>query len=244
MCGGKLKQIDEFGHATCEYCGSTITLTDVNDKQIEFENLLINARRAVEEKNWADVEKYYNLLQKKFPKAIIIESTFFRAVAKVMLDKSLVDFKKQSELWNSLDLIEKYYDTTENIEENLNKISELLFTIVFPKGQISYSVSNKLFYKVMVKFNNTLEQLSKTHNETYLYSLISKHRQIITSYKNKRENYWNIYANVLWCIWSLALFISAASSNGIDFIDVWIIFFIFGILPGLIIKTFIKLIKI
>ena len=33
MCGGILKLIDGFGHATCEYCGSTITLPDVNDEQ-------------------------------------------------------------------------------------------------------------------------------------------------------------------------------------------------------------------
>mgnify|MGYP004498864789 CR=1 FL=1 len=33
MCGGKLKLIDGFAHTTCEYCGSTRTLPDVNDKQ-------------------------------------------------------------------------------------------------------------------------------------------------------------------------------------------------------------------
>ena len=47
MCGGKLKLIDGFGHAICEYCGTTTTLPDVNDKQREVENLLLNARKAV-----------------------------------------------------------------------------------------------------------------------------------------------------------------------------------------------------
>lgn len=61
ICGGKLKLIDGFGHATCEYCGTTITLPDVNGKQREFENILLNARRAVDDKNWANVEKYNNI---------------------------------------------------------------------------------------------------------------------------------------------------------------------------------------
>ena len=34
MCGGNLKIIDKISYATCEYCGSTMTLPNLNDDRI------------------------------------------------------------------------------------------------------------------------------------------------------------------------------------------------------------------
>lgn len=97
-------------------------------------------------------------------------------------------------------MIEKYYNVTEHKEEVLKRISDFLFPMTFPTGKIAYtrydssrynsnnslaylqteSVYNSLFYNVMVLFNYKLEQLSKNYNDTYIRSLISKHKQIIT----------------------------------------------------------------
>lgn len=207
MCGGKLKLIDGFGHATCEYCGSTITLPDVNDKQREVENLLLNARKAVNEKNWVHIEKHYKLLQEKSLNNVMIETTFFRAVAKVMMNDNLNYYQKKEELFNSLNVIEKYYNVTEHKEEVLKRISDFLFQMAFPTGKIAYTlydssrynsnnslaymqtenVYNSLFYSVLAIFNYKLEQLAKSYNDTYLRSLISKHKQIITIVERERK---------------------------------------------------------
>lgn len=214
MCGGKLKLIDGFGHATCEYCGSTITLPDFNNKQREVENLLLNARKAVTEKNWVHIEKYYKLLQEKSLNNVMIEATFFRAVAKVMMNDNLNYYQKKEELFNSLNVIEKYYNVTENREEVLKIISDFLFRMAFPTGKIAYSrydssrynsnnslaylqsesVYNSLFYNVMALFNYKLEQLAKIYNDTYIRSLISKHKQIITIVESERKKELKPYA--------------------------------------------------
>lgn len=207
MCGGKLKLIDGFGHAICEYCGTTTTLPDVNDKQRELENLLLNARKAVTEKNWVHIEKYYKLLQEKSLSNVMIEATFFRSVAKVMMNDNLNYYQKKEEMFNSLNVIEKYYNVTENREEVLKKISDFLFKMSFPTGKIAYTrydssrynsnnslaymqtenIYNSLFYSVLALFNYKLEQLAKSYNDIYLRSLISKHKQIITIVESERK---------------------------------------------------------
>ena len=207
MCGGKLKLIDGFGHAICEYCGTTTTLPDVKDIQREVENLLLNARKAVNEKNWVQIEKYYKLLEEKSLNNVIIETTFFRAVAKVMMNDSLNYYQKKEELFNSLNVIEKYYNVTEHKEEVLKRISDFLFQMAFPTGKIAYnrydssrynsnnslaymqteSVFNSLFYSVLALFNYKLEQLAKNYNDTFLRSLILKHKHIITIIEIERK---------------------------------------------------------
>ena len=98
-----------------------IVNNDVNNEQIKFENLLINARKAVDDKNWANAEKYYNVLQEEFPKNIIIEATIFCNIAKVMLNNS-DSYNNVDEFHKSFDVIVKYYDiTNENKEEIMKK---------------------------------------------------------------------------------------------------------------------------
>lgn len=164
---------------------SVITNNDLNNRQAKFENFLINARRAVDDKNWENVEKYYNLLQDEFPKNIIIEATFFSNVAKIMCDDSNSNIE---ELYKSFDTIQKYYDiSSENKEEILKKISDFLFKMAFPKGDLSLISYKVRFYNAIVLFNEKLEQLSATHNETYINDLILKHKQIMKTIESKNE---------------------------------------------------------
>lgn len=156
-----------------------------NNRQIKFENLLINARKAVDDKNWENVEKYYNLLQDEFPKNIIIEATFFSNIAKIMCDGSNSNIE---ELYKSFDTIQKYYDiSSENKEEILKKISDFLFKMAFPKGDLSLISYKVRFYNAIVLFNEKLEQLSATHNDTYINDLISKHKQVMKTIELKNE---------------------------------------------------------
>lgn len=84
--------------------------------------------------------------------------------------------------------------------------------MTFPTGKIAYTrydssrynsnnslaylqtetVYNSLFYNVMVLFNYKLEQLAKNYNDTYLRSLISKHKQIITIVESERKKSQNL----------------------------------------------------
>lgn len=152
---------------------------------INFEETLINARKAVDDKNWEYVDKYYTLLQEESQKNITIEATFFKTVAKVMRNDSLDNYQKRDELCKSLDIIEKYYDVTEKKEYVLNRISDFLFEMSFPTME-NY---NPKFYDTLIRFNNKLEQLTKTHNEEYIYNLISKNKQKINTIHNKSKIY-------------------------------------------------------
>lgn len=280
ICGGKLKLIDGFGHATCEYCGTTTTLPDVNDKQREFEKILLNARKAVDDKNWANVEKYYNLLQEEFPKDIIIEATFFSDVAKVIRN-NVNSHSNVDELYKSFDVIAKYYDlSSENKEETLKKISEFLFKMTFPTDRFSLISYDIQFYNVIVVFKDKLEKLATIHNEPYIYSLISKQREIIEkieaenerkrkdieikneqrrkayeAYKTEKEKKKDdnrkkikYFARTIWYVWIAITIILTIHdrvkgvAQGGAIVDLFVIF-VFGILPGLIIKGIIKLVK-
>lgn len=221
---------------------------DVNNRQIKFENLLINARKAVDEKNWVNVEKYYNVLQEEFPKDIIIEATFFTNLAKtIRADNIRLD--KYIEFDNSLNIIATYYyDTRENKEEVLKKISNFLFKMTFPKGKVSGIVYNKEFYKIMIIFNKKIEQLSTNHNEKYIHSLISEQRQILMILKTEKSKMWKIIFKIIWYFWILMLtfvgitnVLTGEFSDGI--VEGLAFIFVMGVLPGLIIRWFMKLIK-
>lgn len=238
----------------------------VDDKQTKFENLLLNARKAVNDKNWAYIEKCYSLLQEEFPKNIIIEATFFRTVAKVMRNNSLDNYQKRNELCNALDVIERYYDVTENKKEVLNIISDFLFKMAFP----NIGNYDPKFYDIIIIFNNRLEKLSKTHNEEYIYNLILKNKQMIntkntvngrigtysreegirnTKKGNKNIKKFGKFVKMIWYGWILILAMMGISlmqgeMTFVNFFALLTFVFLYAILPGLIIKLFIKLVKI
>ena len=92
------------------------------------------------------------------------------------------------ELYKSFDVIVKYYDiSSENKEEILKKISEFLFEKAFPKGNLSLISYDIRFYNAIVVFNDKLEQLVTIHNEAYIHTLISKHKQVIETIELKNE---------------------------------------------------------
>ena len=156
-----------------------------------------------------------------------MEATLFSNIAKIMLDKNLVGFQKQNELCNLLYLVEKYYDITENKEDTLQQISELLFKLAFPKGKIAYNrydqlTFNQMFYGLMFVFNNKLEQLSKIHNEVWLHKLISKYKQIImivNSERKKASKPYAIFAFVAFLIMAIistSIYVYFASLGYVD----------------------------
>lgn len=159
---------------------------EADKKQMRFENNLLYARKCIDEKNWTNAEKYYKLLQEEFTKDVIIEATFFRNIAKIMYDKDASN--NMDELYKSFDVIVKYYDiSSENKEEILKKISEYLLNLTFPEGKLILISYDTRFYNAIVVFNDKLEQLSTIHNEAYIHSIISNHREIINAIETENE---------------------------------------------------------
>lgn len=244
---------------------NNVVIEDPNRKQMKFENNLLYARKCIEEQNWANAEKYYTLIREKFPKNIIIEATFFRTVAKVMNNNNtLDDYQKRNELSNSFNVIEKYYDITENKEETLQMISNFLFKMAFP----TMGNYNPKFYDALHIFNNKLEQLYKTHNEEYIYNLISKNKQMINT-KNTANS--KIYTHddvigsarektkkleiklkklkvikiisLIWMLFVMIAEISIFAEDNTILLPCLIGFFIWGIIPFLIVNWIYKITK-
>lgn len=243
---------------------NNVVIEDPNRKQMKFENNLLYARKCIEEQNWANAEKYYTLIREEFPQNIIIEATFFRTVAKVMNNNTLDDYQKRNELSNSFNVIEKYYDITENKEETLQMISNFLFKMAFP----TMGNYNPKFYDALHIFNNKLEQLYKTHNEEYIYNLISKNKQMINT-KNTANS--KIYTHddvigsarektkklemklkklkvikiisLIWMLFVMIAEISIFAEDNTILLPCLIGFFIWGIIPFLIVNWIYKITK-
>lgn len=244
---------------------NNVVIEDPNRKQMKFENNLLYARKCIEEQNWANAEKYYTLIREEFPKNIIIEATFFRTVAKVMNNNNtLDDFQKRNELNNSFNVIEKYYDITENKEETLQMISDFLFKMAFP----TMGNYNPKFYDALHIFNNKLEQLYKTHDEEYIYNLISKNKQMINAKNtanskiytrddvigNAREKAKKLemklkklkvikIISLIWMLFVMIAEISIFAEDNTVLLPCLIGFFIWGIIPFLIVNWIYKITK-
>lgn len=237
MCGANLEKKDKSNYIICEYCGSKVILDNVNDEKLK--NLLINAHRAVDDKDLKNIQKYYSLLQEEFPEENIIETTFYIAVTKAKLNNNAQSVQNLQEiieehkkLLGSLDVIEKYYNVTENREQILERMSNFLFRMAFPFGKISYSnkyMCDVQFFNLLCEFNNKLERLSRTYNDECIRKLISKHKQIIRLYNKERDKaFKSIY--VIFLIMAIIstsfCFVLASSGYGED-----VPFFIAVILP-------------
>ena len=126
------------------------------------------------------------------------------------------------------------------------------------------------FYYIIIIFNNRLEKLSKTHNEEYIYNLILKNKQMIntkntvngrigtysreegirnTKKGNKNIKKFGKFVKMIWYGWILILAMMGISlmqgeMTFVNFFALLTFVFLYAILPGLIIKLFIKLVKI
>ena len=212
-----------------------------DERQTRFENLLINARRSVDENKWADTKKYCNLLKEEFPKKAIIENIFLSSLADIMLNKPIYIIFE----WNKVfDLIEKYYDISdENKEEVLNRISEILCKGTFPKENINYNTYNSTYYQGIIVFNNKLKQLENVHKEEYIHKLISKHIQIIMMLKQSKRKFVKLVFDILSLIWFIGITYGFMSDPDYDFFFKIFSIFMVGILPYLYISKIIKLLS-
>ncbi len=231
-----------------------------DERKIKFESLLVNARNAVYERNWKNVAEYYDILKEEFSKNIIIEATFFSTLAKSINnfmcktrpgDKDYISIDKLPNEWqNAFDIIERCYDEScEDKEKILKRISDWLFKMTFPKKKLNTFGHNPTYYKAMLMFKKTLENLSKNHNEGYINSLILKYEQIITVFEtNKGDTLKKVKkrVNIFFSIWNFMFVCGGISDlfNNKELILDWVGAFIFwGIVPYLITIGIINIIE-
>ncbi len=217
MCGSNelLKQDDRY---ICQACGTNYTTEEAKKLLIEVsgsvdvsgstvkvdhtsfvQKSLENARRSKAKEDWAECEKYYNLVEQHDPQNI--EAIFYSAYATAR--NSLIEndrFKREQKfkvLQNSISIIDdnynpETYDANKEIIEQISSdiISLCSSSFVFNQKQYGYGVVNNaeaaytynMFYNVQLVFIESLTNITKIIGENsrdsiYLYRLIINHYQ-------------------------------------------------------------------
>lgn len=202
MCGST-DMIKQNGVFVCQSCGTKYSLEEAKrmmiagtvnvagtvtvDNSAFIKKSLDNARRALGKDDWEEVEKYYNIVEREFPKCI--EAVFFSSFGKAMYSLSDQEyFKRQQKfevLIKSISVINDYYEeTTEDKEAVLRKICGAIahmYSVEFVcdtnnwGGVGSKQWTQKLFDNVKNAVTVELKQIQEVHkNEKYLQELINK----------------------------------------------------------------------
>ena len=109
MCGGSdlVKQNDLY---VCQHCGAKYTVEEARKMMVEgtvkidtteqTDKFLENARRAKQKEDWAEVEKYYNLVEQNDPSNI--EAIFYSAYGKARNTLHIADYYQKQAAFDVL----------------------------------------------------------------------------------------------------------------------------------------------
>ena len=212
MCGST-EMMKQDGVFVCQACGCKYSVEEAKKMMVEgtvsvqgtvkvdstdfVEKQIRNARRALGKEDWAEAEKYYNIVEENDPDNI--EAVFFSSYGKARLSLSDSDFFKREQIFNvlkkSISVISDYYDTTtENKDEVLKLIDEhivklLNATFVFQRqgvsvmGALSAAVGvtgsrvwcANLLNEVKTAFILELKQISAAHDDEIIKELLAKY---------------------------------------------------------------------
>lgn len=202
MCGGT-NLVKDGGVFVCQTCGCKYTIEEAKRMMIEgtvdvqgtvkvdntafIEKYLTNARRALNKKDWEEVEKYYNLVEQNVPDNIeaVFFSSFGKMVSLLVVGGTIQDLRHRvSVLENSMSVINDYFETTsEDKEEVLNRICEAIATMnsynlqaFTDNGSVVFGTTTLAeINKVREAFLIELNQIKDAHPElSYIDELINK----------------------------------------------------------------------
>lgn len=205
MCGGT-DLIKQDGVFMCQNCGMKYSVEEAKKMMIEgtvdvqgtvkvdnssfVEKYLQNARRAKAKEDWAEVEKYYNLVEQNDPKNI--EAIFYSAYGKAMLSLVDSDIYKRQQIFNvfvnSISVIDDNYDL-EKADENKEIIEGMSYDIIdmsnssfvyTTRTQNNVTSDNRnetyiLFAQVDAGFMESIENIISVDDKLYLYYILAKH---------------------------------------------------------------------
>lgn len=217
LCGGN-DLVKQNGVYVCQYCGTQYTIeearnllrtaeggVDVSGSTVKVDNsafvqkYLENARRAKKKEDWAEVEKYYNLVEQNDPTNI--EAIFYSAYGKAM--QSLVDsdiYKREAAFKpfiNSISIVDDNFDFkdfdkqlkfVEQMSADIFKMASSDYVYMTKKngyGLTTYNDSGNtktLFRSIHLEFIDTLNNIASKvagAQAMAIYELAIKHCEAI-----------------------------------------------------------------
>ncbi len=180
--------IKEDGYYVCQSCGTKYSVEEAKKMMVEIdgavkidnsdfvERYLQNARRAMNKEDWAEVEKYYNMVEQNDPTNI--EAIFYSAYGKAKLSLTDGDIYKRQAIFktlvNSVSILDDNYDIAKEAElkDILEKITRdiiLMFgsEFVFTQTKNGYgnvtgdnkNLTYQLFINLAVEMVTTLTNI-------------------------------------------------------------------------------------
>lgn len=222
MCGST-NLIKQDGMYVCQSCGTKYSVEEAKKMMIEgtvdvsgstvkldnssfVEKYLENARRARFKKDWAEVEKYYNMVEQSTPQNI--EAVFYSSYGKLrctLLEDYSAKWDNDIEvLKRSISVLDDYFDMAQENEQkqvifdamndilvltNAAKNNIIIGKMTNLKGEPVYSASpylEKRIADLYPQINETLDNIITKYKECNMdYSyLISIKNQIANAPKN------------------------------------------------------------
>ena len=187
MCGST-DLMKQDGLYICQSCGTKYTVEEARklmgvvkiDKTEENQNLLLLARRAREERNSENAEKYYGLLLQANPRSW--EAAFFQVYYRAMQCKVGEIGYYAGAVGNSLETVAALIDKADQAEKNA-----AIKTIIVPCAEIAElfaSVATDHYNKHMT-VDGTFEECVQTNVSASL--IIGKLEIVVKEYCNEKD---------------------------------------------------------
>lgn len=191
LCGSN-NLVKKDGVYVCQYCGTQCTIEearnllrtaeggiDVSGSTVKVDNTgfvkkyLENARRAKAKEDWAEVEKYYNMVEQNDPSNI--EAIFYSAYGKVMQSLVEVDIYKREAAFkpfiNSIPIVDDNFDF-ENIDDQIGLLKQMSDSIFAMTSSNYVYLTKKNGYGIKTYDDSSkTKALLKTVNLSFLESL-------------------------------------------------------------------------
>ena len=191
LCGSN-NLVKKDGVYVCQYCGTQYTIEearnllrtaeggiDVSGSTVKVDNTgfvkkyLENARRAKAKEDWAEVEKYYNMVEQNDPSNI--EAIFYSAYGKVMQSLVEVDIYKREAAFkpfiNSISIVDDNFDF-EKIDDQIGLLKQMSDSIFALTSSNYVYLTKKNGYGIKTYDDSSkTKALLKTANLSFLESL-------------------------------------------------------------------------
>lgn len=181
MCGSQ-DLVKTDGMFVCQNCGTKYTVEEAKKMMVEgtvqidnsafVEKYLANARRARTKGDWAEVEKYYNLVEQNAPENI--EAIFYSAYGKLrttLLDDFSAKWDNDIEVVKkSISVLDDYFDMEHEPEQRqviIDAIHDILILTDVRENHIIVGKANTNWGDVATTgIKNRIVQLYPQMNET------------------------------------------------------------------------------
>ncbi len=207
LCGSS-NIIKENGLYVCQSCSTQYSVEEARKLMIEgtvhvqgtvqidtssqVENYYVNARRAMNQEDWHDVEKYYDLILQNDPSSI--EAIFYSDYGRVNLSLYDTDLNKRRQNFNVLindtalladtytpGVQKEFRNIIERINQDIIRLTQSQYVYNSRKNDIGMVVqtdreeTSKLLVALECAFIRSLEKIMQIEPQSYINELILEH---------------------------------------------------------------------